>query len=294
MQTTQSVFVELPPEFETGSYLLYNPDLSGLSAQALAAHYETHGRAEGRRANALGSRIDFAGLILPDADALEIGPFCSPLLHGRHTKYFEVLPQATLRERAESFGIPAADVPRIDYVSPTGDLSVVDRAFDVVLSSHCLEHQPDVVGHLRAVERLLRPGGRYFLLIPDRRYCFDHYLSDSSLADVVEAFEQRRTYHTLKSVLEHRVLTTHNDSRRHWAGDHGTFMEDFQTRMAGALAEYGAVAGGYVDVHAWYFTPESARTVFAALRALDYTRFEIERLYPTRRGENEFWLVLRS
>jgi SAM-dependent methyltransferase len=286
--------LELPPEFESRDYLLHNADLSGLSDRALAEHYQTFGAEEGRRANSLASRADFAALIPQGAEALEIGPFCNPLLRGRRTKYFDVLTHAELVERAASLQISQADVPNIHYVSETGDLGIVDRQFDFILSSHCLEHQPDLVTHLRNVERLLRPRGRYFLLVPDKRYCFDHFLNESTLADVLAAYEERRTLHSLKSVLEHRILTTHNESAQHWAKAHGTYMEDFETRTAAALEEYRTANGTYIDVHAWYFTPASARVLLTSLRTLRYTEVEIERLYPTRKGSNEFWLVLRK
>jgi len=286
--------LELPPEFESRDYLLYNADLSGLSEEALADHYARFGADEGRRANSIASRADFAALIPQGAAALEIGPFCNPLLRGRRAKYFDVLSHSVLVERATSLDIPHADVPRIDYVSDTGDLSIVDRQFDFVLSSHCLEHQPDLVTHLRNVERLLRPRGRYFLLVPDKRYCFDHFLNESTLADVLEAFEEKRTYHSLKSVLEHRILTTHNEAVQHWAHDHGEYMQDYETRTAAALEEYRSSNGSYIDVHAWYFTPASARVLLTSLRTLRFTELEIERLYPTRKGTNEFWLVLRK
>jgi SAM-dependent methyltransferase len=291
---TRSIRIQLPAEFDCDDYRLYNPDLSGLSDRALAEHYAAFGAVEGRRANSIASRADFAALIPHNAEALEIGPFHNPLLRGRRTKYFDVLSREVLIERAASLDIHDSDVPDINFVSSTGDLTIVDKDFDFILSSHCLEHQPDLVTHLQNVERLLRPGGRYFLLVPDQRYCFDHFIAESTLAGVLAAYEERRTLHTLESVLEHRVLTTHNESHRHWAHDHGVYLEDYVARTRAALEEYRSAAGSYIDVHAWYFTPANARVVLSALRALELTQLEIERLYPTRMGANEFWLVLRK
>lgn len=286
--------IALPASLEFDQYRRHNPDLAELSDETLVDHYRQFGETEGRRANSIGSRNDFAALIPETADALEIGPFYNPLLRGKHTKYFDVMARPALVERAHALGAPTERIPEIDFVSSTGDLGVVDGTFEFILSSHSIEHQPDLIGHLRAVGKHLRTGGRYFILVPDKRYCFDHYIAESTLADAIDAHQKSgKTVHSLKSVIEHRVLTTHNDPTRHWANDHGTHLENYEARMQAALAEFSNANGTYIDVHAWYFTPASATTLLSALYRLDYTQLEIERLYPTRRGSNEFWIVLR-
>jgi hypothetical protein len=95
-------------------------------------------------------------------------------------------------------------------------------------------------------------------------------------------------------VLGQSVMTTHNDCARHWNGDHGTFMEACEPRIREGVEAFEAAAGGYVDVHAWYFTPESARTIVRVLREARYTELSLERLYPTRRNTFEFWMILRK
>jgi SAM-dependent methyltransferase len=199
-----------------------------------------------------------------------------------------------MQRRAALEGFDARDAPEIDFVSATGDLGVVDATFDAVLSSHAIEHQPDLIAHFRHVERLLRPGGRYFAIVPDKRYCFDHFSPESSIAEIVAAFLERRTVHTLASVLGQSVMTTHNDCVRHWNGDHGNFMEQCLPRIHDGVEAFEAAAGDYVDVHAWYFTPESARTIFRVLHEARYTELYLERLYPTRRDTFEFWTIFRK
>jgi hypothetical protein len=45
-------------------------------------------------------------------------------------------------------------------------------AFATRISSHCIEHQPDLIGHLIGVARLLSTNGLYFLTILDKRSVF--------------------------------------------------------------------------------------------------------------------------
>jgi SAM-dependent methyltransferase len=111
-------------------------------------------------------------------------------------------------ERAASAALDGSLTPNIDFVSPNGDLGIIDQKFDIAFSSHCIEHQADLIRHLQHVARILHPDGRYFLIIPDKRYCFDHFLHESSLSDVVSAFVEERRTPSFKSVFEHRLMMT--------------------------------------------------------------------------------------
>jgi predicted SAM-dependent methyltransferase len=286
---------ELPPEFDIAEYRSANPDLHAFRDDELARHYRVYGESEGRRANGLWAREDFADLVSRESDALEIGPYYRPMLASPKTWFFDVLSRDQMLERARTEGVDGSGVPAIDFVSPTGDLGIVEpESFDAIFSSHALEHQPDLIGHLQGVHRLLRPGGRYFAIVPDKRYCFDHFNPESTVAEIVEAHIEKRRSHTLRSVLNLSVMTTHNDSVRHWNGDHGTFLESFEERVRSGLAEYRAADGGYVDVHAWYFTPSSIRPIVSALGAAQYVPLTIERVYPTLFHSLEFYIVFRK
>jgi len=291
----KSYWQSLPAEVEVEVYRSLYPDLAQMSDDELLGHYDTFGRDEGRMGNRLRDRNQFAALIPRSANVLEIGPFSNPLLRGANVSYFDILSQDELIARAKSIGLglDPASVPYIDYVSATIDLTIIDRHFDVVVSSHCLEHQPDLVDHLLGVRRLLSPGGAYFVLVPDKRYCLDHFIPLSNLAEIMIAQQQRRKVHTLRSLIEHRALITHNDSLRHWQGDHGVMFENFERRFQGALREFGDVKGGYIDVHAWYFTPDSASAILSALQDMRLSPMAVHRVYSTRYGANEFWMILR-
>lgn len=282
---------ELPPSFDAAWYLAANPDLA-ITADAAAGHYARIGRAEGRVASPLALRENLIALIDDGRSVLEIGPFCDPLLRGPHVAYLDVLDAEQLRARAVKIGKDPARCPAwIDYV---GGLEQVGRRFDAVISSHAIEHNPDLVHHLAQVERILNPGGLFCLIIPDKRYCFDHYLAESSIAQVLQAHREQRRTHNLASVVEHIALTTHNNPPRHWAGDHGPAVPpDSVARVRNAIAAFDANSTSYIDVHAWYFTPDSFRLIIETLGALGLTGLEIAGVYDSARDRNEFCAVLR-
>lgn len=281
----------LPPRFDPDVYLSANPDLR-LSREEAADHYEAHGRAEGRVASPLALRENLIALIADGRSVLEIGPFCNPLLRGPSIAYLDVLDAEQLRARAVEIGVDPAGCPSwIDYV---GGLDQVRRRFDAVISSHAIEHQPDLIEHFRQVERILEPDGLFCLIIPDKRYCFDHYIAESTIAGVIQAHREQRRLHNLASVIEHVALTTHNDPHRHWAGDHGVAVPpDRAARVEKAIRDHDFNPGRYVDVHAWYFTPDSFRTIVETLAALGLTGLELAGVYDTARDRNEFCAVLR-
>ena len=280
-----------PPTIDPATYRATDPALAALDDAAAIAHYRTHGREKGVVASPLALRENLLAFIDDDVSVLEIGPFFRPLKRGPNVEYLDVLTAEQLRERATKLGIdPNRCPPHIHHV---GGIEQVERTYDAVLSAHVIEHQPDLVTHLQQVERLLKPGGGYFLIIPDKRYCFDHFIPESSLAGVIQAYDERRTTHTLASMIEHFVLTTHNDPERHWRGDHGREIRDRRERLEFAYAEYARRHERYIDVHSWYFTPPVFRAIVATLKDVGLIGLEIAGLYHPAYGRNEFCAILK-
>ena len=284
--------VPYPPEFDPDVYRCY-ADLAEMNNDKLWLHYREYGLAEGRMASAACRREDFLALAASAKAVLEIGPFCSPAIRKEGVKYFDVMDQEGLRERAKGHQLDPDGCPYIDYVSPVGDLSVVAETFDVIISSHAVEHQPDLIKHLQQVKKLLRPSGAYFLIVPDKRFCFDHFIPETALANVVAAHHEERELHSLQSVVEHLALTTHNDALRHWSGDHGDRLTTkTRERIDAGVRHYCENAGSYIDIHAWQFTPASFRSLIHDLHDLNYIELFPTRVYDTPRDCLEFAAIL--
>ena len=285
--------LQWPPEYSADLLRSSYPDLAGFDDTQMLAHYETYGRAEGRIAATASLRENLVAMIGPDLSVLEVGPFCQPVFRSPNVRYMDVLDADALRERAVAIGIDPANCPEtIHYL---GDLSgAAGASFDIVFSSHNIEHQPDLVRHFQAVENALAPGGAMILLIPDKRYCFDHFLPDTTLQEVLEAFVDRRTRHSARHVIEHIALTCHNDNQRHWAGDHGEPPQLTAEIVLQAMRHYEVRPDTYIDVHAWKFTPTNFRQIVDALARHGLTRMAVERVYETGNGRIEFAAVLKA
>ena len=267
-----------------------------LPATLLQQHFHRRGAAAGIPGSRACWRDQMTAYAQAHSSVLEIGPFCSPMLKGSNVRYFDVLDSAGLAERAKRVGRKPEPPAIIHYVSPNGDLGVVTERFEAVFSCHCIEHQPDLVKHLKQVAEILPKGGRYYLVIPDKRFCFDHFLPESGIAQVIAAHVEERATHTVESVLEHRALITHNDARRHWQGDHFSSGsgKDLPKKVHEAVQEYLDAAGSYIDVHAWKFTPEGFRQTMDILFEAGFIPLSAERVYNTPRGTQEFCAILRK
>lgn len=270
-------------------YRKFNVDLQLMSEDQLLNHYNLYGKAEGR-SNYM-SRRDFVSSI-PLNKTLEIGPFTNPSIIGENVKYFDVLDFPALVQRAKEHSYPITHNIKIDYVSSDGDLSIIGEKFDSVFSSHCIEHQIDLIKHINDVDKILTSNGQYYLIIPDKRYCFDYFLPESSVADVLGASLQKSNgLHHPSNVLKNRVMTTHNDSVKHWSGEHGDIESNMLLKVSNVLTEI-IDNKGYIDVHAWQFTPKSFKKILDILFSITIINLKIIYISDTPFNSNEFCVVL--
>ena len=227
-------------------------------------------------------------------NVLEIGPYHNPALHGPQVRYFEIFDTETLKTELAARGMQADRAPDIHYVSPTGDLSVVSDRFEAVFSAHCVEHQPDLIRHLEQVWSLLQPGGCYYLICPDTRYCHDHFIPISTVGDVIEAHYESRKVHRLGALIDSRALRTHNRKEDHWAGKSGTLpaRDERRKAVAEAIAEWRASNGAYINTHAWQFTPDTFLSIIETLNDLDLVPLKPLEVHETRRLSHEFTAIL--
>lgn len=91
----------------------------------------------------------------------------------------------------------------VDIVANGDDIPLPDRSQDFIVSSHVLEHFPNPIKALIEWDRLIRPGGVIFMIVPHKDRTFDR--------------EQRRT------PLQHLINDFIDDTRDFDAGRHYHF-----------------------------------------------------------------------
>ena len=319
--------INFPPAFDLNYYRKAYPELNIFTDGVLIEHYKKFAIEHGH-STCIYDRQDYLQSMLQNiADTtnfkiLEISPWDNPFLHGRNVKYFDATNADTLKKTSKAANRPFNNIPaKIDFVSQNGDLSVVDETFDLVVSVHFVEHCPDLVKHFQNVGRILNSGGLYILVIPDKRYCFDYYHSESTFSEVIDAFVNKRKIPRLADVINLACTYTHNNATLHWLGNHGerygyrnTALEsDLNIEVMGEyffddgkginreklfrLIEKYAQAlktGKYISTHNWRFTPDSFGYIVNLLDALGFIELSLYRLCHTIWGRHEFVAILEK
>src|SRR5262249_17753701 len=134
--------------------------------------------------------------------------------------------------------------------------------YDFVIASHVIEHVPNVLGWFEGIFEVLRPGGRFNLAIPDRRFTFDIRRKPSTLGEMVEAYLLKYTHPSVRQVFDHTFDARAVDPGEPWDT---SFNVTTVPRYCGddamqfAFEQSKLVVGGskYIDAHCWIFTPLS-------------------------------------
>jgi SAM-dependent methyltransferase len=285
-----------PAEYDHEVYLNSHADLqsAGFDTDGLYQHYLRHGKSEGRKANAITSRSEFAAVIPNEAEILEILPGFAPLCAGPNVKYFETNTKEELRSRAEILNVATANVPDVHYYQPNGDLNAIRSTFDFVVSVHVLNRQPDPIKHLREIENLLSENGHLMMVLPDKRYTYDQKYPETSLTSMLARHMEAREKPAGEDYLASSIMRTHAEAGDHWKGDHGQPYPDLTERLSTIKAIDNWNINDLPDreITTNTFTPDSFRTLIRSLKGAGFINLEVARIYPTTFNKQEFYVIL--
>ena len=107
-------------------------------------------------------------------NGIEIGALHNPLRvpPWAKVKYVDRLPIAQLREQYPELN--DKELVEVDILDDGERLDTIsDASQDFVIANHFVEHNQDPIGAVLNMLRVLKPGGRLYLAIPDKRCCFD-------------------------------------------------------------------------------------------------------------------------
>ena len=277
--------------FDPDFYKTLYSDIKNFSDDNAFRHFIKYGIVEGRICSSLSHRKEFIKHFNYERaiSVLEIGPFNNPIFTGKNVKYFDVLSSENLKVRCKDIGLESTRVPEvIHFVDPNGNLSIVNEKFELVIASHVIEHQPDLVSFLINVKSLLTSDGVAAFIVPDKRFCFDHYIPTSNILDVLSSYVSKDKTHSLYKFFLHRLHTVHNDPVLHWWGGWHGNLNLTKERFMDALDEWNRNRFKYIDVHSWFFTPLSLFRIFQSLRDLGLFNYKSIEIFNTPKNQLEF------
>jgi len=225
------------------------------------------------------------------AEGIEIGPSFAPLAPKSAGYRTTVVDHASRSELVAKYSGHSVDTRRIedvDVVWTTGTLAdAVKRRGDFhwVIASHVIEHVADLIGFLNDCDEVIAEGGILSLAVPDRRYCFDYYRHPTSLSAVIDAHvaHQNKRKRSPGTVAEHFLNAVLSDNAIAWSqGRMGVLAFAHQPSQAKALMELAMSSTGYIDCHAWVFTPSTFRLLVEDLYVLGFIRLRETRFYDSQ------------
>jgi radical SAM superfamily enzyme YgiQ (UPF0313 family)/SAM-dependent methyltransferase len=112
---------------------------------------------------------------------------------------------------------------KVDIVTNGDDIPLPDESQDFIVSSHIFEHLPNPIKALVEWDRLVRPGGVIFMIVPHKERTFDKDRPRTSLEHVVNDYLTNNT-------------ESHNDPNDH---DHCWITEDVVNIVNWVIANIG-------------------------------------------------------
>lgn len=293
--------------FNESSYLLANPDVAAAvklgSFISGFVHYETTGRSEGRSlgvGGGLSRHEKIMSSLKKNGLGLEIGPSHNPIApkrEGFNVHVLDHLDREGLRSKYADhaqYGVNIENIEEVDFVwhgQPLAELIGNKQCYDWIIASHVIEHIPDLIVFLQQCELLLKEDGLLSLVVPDKRYCFDHLNSTSSTGEFLDAFEAKRSRPSVGKVFDHFANACKRGNKIAWdPNEAGDFELIHSLEQACSLWQQARSEETYIDTHCWRFTSESFRLVLSDFKMLGLMGLEIIQEYPT--AGCEFYVTL--
>jgi SAM-dependent methyltransferase len=250
------------------------------------------------------NRVIFIDKIDKNKLTLEIGALHSPIINPRIYKnvyIIDVFDTDTLRKNyKDDTSLDINDIVDVDYVWSGQKYNelITDKKFDQVISSHNIEHQPDLINYLNNISSILKPGGLVYLFIPDKRYSFDKFRSESDIIDILSANIRKDIKPQISTILDSRIKNTHNDVANHWNNDHGINKIDDIQHLITVYTELNKIYNNnkyeYIDTHVWKLTPQSFVKNINLLYSMKILDLNLKFCSETEQNSLEFYAILQK
>jgi SAM-dependent methyltransferase len=112
--------------------------------------------------------------------------------------------------------------PGTQYILEAADLiEIPDAHYDFLLSSHMLEHSANPIKVLLAWRRILKPKGSLIILLPNKRWTFDHRRPVTKLEHLIADFDAATGEDDRTHLME--IISLHDLKRDNPAGTYEMF-----------------------------------------------------------------------
>jgi len=233
---------------------------------------------------------------------LEIGPSHNPVApkrEGYNVHIIDHLSREGLIEKYQGHGVNLENIEEVDFVwkgERYSELTGKKKYYDWIIASHVIEHTPDFIAFLNECDEILKDDGVLSLVVPDKRYCFDHFRPITGISKIIDSHLQKSRIHSPGAVCEYVLNVVSRDGAIAWGpntwGSNASADYRFVHSQEAAMQAMQSVVDEdqYVDIHVWCFVPHSFRLMIHDLFNLRFIPFKEVSFYPT--DGCEFYVTL--
>jgi SAM-dependent methyltransferase len=230
---------------------------------------------------------------------LEIGPSHNPLAPKKSGFRVDILDHMSREDLVGKYtghSVNLANIEEVDYIwqgEPYAQVTGKKAYYDWIIASHLIEHTPDLITFLKDCSEILKEDGVLSLVIPDKRFCFDHFRPITGISKIIDSFFSKNKIHTAGTAAEYYLNVVAKGSQIAWDQDK-TGVYGFVHGLNDAMEGMAKVQDEeiYLDLHAWCFTPHSFRLLIHDLNSLGFINLKEVIFYPTTGCE--FYISLSS
>lgn len=228
---------------------------------------------------------------------VEIGPSHNPVTpkkEGYRVHVIDHLNREQLLEKYRDHNLHLENIEDVDFVwngETYAELTGKRKFYNWIIASHLIEHIPDLIGFLNNCDEILKDDGVVSLVIPDKRFCFDHYRPISGLAGIIDSHLEKHTLHTPGTVAEFFLNGVSRGGSIAWGGfTAGEYTFNNTLEQAREGINRVTAQKEYIDVHAWCFSPHSFRLIMHDLYSLGFIQLREVAFFRTQGFE--FYITL--
>ena len=246
----------------------------------------------------------FHDVNIESGSGLEIGALNNPtpLPSSLRVKYVDYAPTEILQQYPHLSEAERRNVVPVSYVwSGSGSLAEICRRddYDFIIACQVIEHVPNILGWIRGLFDVLKPGGVLNLAIPDRRFTFDVARKESSLGEIVEAYLLDYKRPSLRQIFDHTYGALDVKIAEPWdkefnAANKENMCGPNSLQFAFDQCKRSLANNIYYDSHCWIFTPLSFIQCVEGLMRLKLFPFFVSDISSTESGGWEFYVSLQK
>jgi SAM-dependent methyltransferase len=231
---------------------------------------------------------------------LEIGPLDSPLLNKDEADvyYADILSTEEVKALYRNDAAVNKNAIRgIDFVIRDSYTETFKHAakFDYILSCHVLEHMPRLIEFFQDTVNILNTHGKMYIFLPDCRYCFDHFRSPTSFAEMYYIHTQGLAFAPWQ-VLDSCAMSVPLNDPAVFATNKRLFPLLAQRQPFASARETfeKALDGNFMNSHYSVFTPESFLLLLHEMTRAGVLPYKLAAFFPTPPNDFTFGAVLEA